>query len=276
MGADTGGVAVPFDGSRRTKTPHADVHELVVVPDRLPKDAGAGDDVVIDLRTGEPVLELRELRELTAPPANRLVNATAVQRAVKRGIDVVVASIALVLLAPIFLAAAVAVKVSSPGTVFYSQPRVGMDGRMFSFMKFRSMYADADQRKSELADLNEADGPIFKMKGDPRITPVGRFLRRTSLDELPQLLHVLAGQMSLVGPRPHLPEEVAAYGPIDYRRLTVQPGITCIWQVSGRSELDFDTWVALDLEYIDTWSTWLDIKLMAKTIPAVLSGRGAY
>ena len=273
MGADTGGVAVPFDGTRRTKAPHADVHELVVIPDRFPKETGTGDDVVIDLRTGEPVLELREL---TAPPANRLVNATPVQRVVKRGLDIAVASIALLLLAPVFLIAAVAVKLSSSGPVFYSQSRVGMDGRMFSFMKFRSMFADADKRKADLADLNEADGPIFKMKSDPRITAVGRFLRRTSLDELPQLFHVLSGQMSLVGPRPHLPEEVAAYGPIDYRRLTVQPGITCIWQVSGRSELDFDTWVALDLEYIDTWSIWLDLKLMAKTIPAVLSGRGAY
>jgi len=191
-------------------------------------------------------------------------------------VDVVVASLAIVVLAPVFVAAAIAVKLSSPGPVFFSQPRVGRDGRVFSFLKFRSMYADAEQRKAELSDMNEADGPVFKIKEDPRITPVGRFLRRMSLDELPQLFHVLGGQMSLVGPRPHLPIEVSAYGPMDYRRLTVQPGITCIWQVSGRSELDFDTWVTLDLEYIDTWSVWLDVKLLARTIPAVLSGRGAY
>jgi exopolysaccharide biosynthesis polyprenyl glycosylphosphotransferase len=187
-----------------------------------------------------------------------------------------VALTAIVLLAPVFAAVALAVKLTSPGPVFFRQVRVGRDGRTFTFLKFRSMYADADARKLDLLDLNEADGPIFKIKNDPRITPIGHFLRRTSLDELPQLFHVLRGQMSVVGPRPQLPEEVSAYGPMDYRRLTVQPGITCIWQVSGRSDLDFDTWVALDLEYIDTWSLWLDMKLMLKTVPAVLSGKGAY
>jgi exopolysaccharide biosynthesis polyprenyl glycosylphosphotransferase len=267
-----GGVAVPFEGARRTDS-EAEVWDLVSIPDRSPTDTGPGHDVVIDLRTGEPVFDLHEVAP--APP-NRLGNANVVQRAVKRMVDVFVSSVALVLLAPVLLAAAVAVKASSPGPVLYTHPRIGRDGRVFSFMKFRSMYLDADEHKDDLADLNEQDGPIFKIKEDPRITPVGRFLRRTSLDELPQLFHVLSGQMSLVGPRPHLPEEVAAYGPLDYRRLTVQPGLTCIWQVSGRSDLDFDTWVEMDLEYIDEWSVWLDFRLMAQTIPAVLSGRGAY
>jgi exopolysaccharide biosynthesis polyprenyl glycosylphosphotransferase len=265
-------VAVPFEGPGREiiRDEHPD---LVIVPDREPRHRGAGDDVVIDLRTGDPVLELRP--EPVAP-ADRLVRANVVQRTLKRSTDVVLASLAVALLAPVFIAVALTIKLSSSGPVFFRQPRIGRDGRAFTFLKFRSMYADADQRKAELQDLNEADGPIFKIKNDPRITPIGRFLRRTSLDELPQLFHVIAGHMSLVGPRPHLPEEVAAYGPLDYRRLTVQPGITCIWQVSGRSDLDFDTWVALDLEYIDTWSLWLDVKLMLKTVPAVLSGKGAY
>ena len=243
------------------------------MPDRAPADIGVGDDVVIDLRTGEPIYELR-----TAPasPANRLIRASALQRAAKRFIDVSVTALAVTLLAPVYLAVALAVKLSSPGPVFYRHTRVGRDGRVFSFLKFRSMYVDADKRRADLEEMNEADGPIFKMKNDPRVTPVGHFIRRMSLDELPQLFHVLSGHMSLVGPRPHLPEEVAEYGPLDFRRLTVQPGITCIWQVSGRSDLDFDTWVALDLEYIDTWSMWLDFKLLAKTVPAVLTGRGAY
>jgi exopolysaccharide biosynthesis polyprenyl glycosylphosphotransferase len=272
VGADTGGVAVPFDESRRDIV-RGDQPELVIVPDREPRHVGVGDDVVIDLRTGDPVLELRP--ELVAP-ANRLVRASTLQRGLKRFVDVTLASLGIALLAPVLIAVAAAVKLSSSGPVFFRQPRVGRDGRTFTFLKFRSMYADADRRKAELQGLNEADGPIFKIKNDPRITPIGHFLRRTSLDELPQLLHVIAGHMSLVGPRPHLPEEVSAYGPLDFRRLTVQPGITCIWQVSGRSDLDFDTWVALDLEYIDTWSLWLDLKLILKTVPAVLSGKGAY
>ncbi|HEX9645153.1 MAG TPA: sugar transferase [Acidimicrobiia bacterium] len=240
----------------------------------MSRAGGAVDDLVIDLRTGDPVLELAPSLPLAAP--GRLARAAAWKHGVKRIVDVTIAVAALVVLAPLFAAAAVAVKLTSPGPVFYSQPRVGRNGEIFAFRKFRSMYVGADEHKDNLRDLNEAQGPIFKMKRDPRVTRVGRLLRRLSLDELPQLAHVLSGKMSLVGPRPHLPEEVAEYGPLDYRRLSVKPGITCIWQVSGRSELDFDTWVALDLEYIDRWSLWLDLKLIGKTIPAVLSGRGAY
>ena len=147
---------------------------------------------------------------------------------------------------------------------------------MFRFRKFRSMRATADDEKVELAALNEKSGPIFKIREDPRMTSVGRWLRRTSLDELPQLFHVASGRMSLVGPRPHLPVEVAMYGSRASQRLSVKPGVTCIWQVSGRSDLDFDTWIDLDLEYIQRWSLWSDIKLLVLTVPAVLSGRGAY
>lgn len=230
-------------------------------------------DVVIDLRTGEPVLDLRTV---TPQTPGRLNRAPRWKLTIKRLIDSAVAGTALLLLAPVFAAIALAIRVTSPGPIFFTQPRVGRNGEVFAFRKFRTMYANADAMKSSLAAFNEAEGPIFKMRHDPRVTKVGRVLRRMSLDELPQLMHVVSGHMSLVGPRPHLPEEVAAYGPFDYRRLTVQPGITCIWQVSGRSDLDFDTWVSLDLEYIDSWSLWLDLKLLFLTIPAVFSGRGAY
>jgi lipopolysaccharide/colanic/teichoic acid biosynthesis glycosyltransferase len=153
---------------------------------------------------------------------------------------------------------------------------VGKDGREFTFYKFRSMHTNADLRRNELAHLNETDGPVFKMREDPRITAVGRILRRTSIDEAPQFWNVLRGDMSLVGPRPPLPSEVMHYDAKQWQRLMVWPGITCIWQVSGRSDLDFATWVDMDLEYIRRWSPWLDVALLLRTIPAVLSGRGAY
>jgi exopolysaccharide biosynthesis polyprenyl glycosylphosphotransferase len=273
-----GGLAYPYGDTPADEIPDF-VPDLTVVAGGLTdrhasRAADAVDDLVVDLRTGDPVLELAPAMPLAAP--GRLARAAAWKHGVKRIVDVTIAVAALVVLAPLFAAAAAAVKLTSPGPVFYSQPRVGRNGEIFAFRKFRSMYVGADEHKDNLRDLNEAQGPIFKMKRDPRVTRVGRLLRRLSLDELPQLAHVLSGKMSLVGPRPHLPEEVAEYGPLDYRRLSVKPGITCIWQVSGRSELDFDTWVALDLEYIDRWSLWLDLKLIGKTIPAVLSGRGAY
>jgi lipopolysaccharide/colanic/teichoic acid biosynthesis glycosyltransferase len=225
---------------------------------------------VIDLRTAEPVIELGRLR-----PAG-LAAATNMQLAVKRAVDVVVAAFALVVLAPLLLGGALAIKLTSRGPVFFKQPRVGRDGELFDFVKFRSMRTTAVYEKPQLKELNEMDGPIFKIRNDPRITKVGRIIRKLSIDELPQLSHVLSGKMSLVGPRPHLPEEVAAYDLRAYRRLTVKPGITCIWQVSGRADLNFDTWIDLDLEYIDSWSLGGDAKILAKTVPAVLSGKGAY
>jgi lipopolysaccharide/colanic/teichoic acid biosynthesis glycosyltransferase len=205
-----------------------------------------------------------------------LTEAPAWRLALKRGMDLMISIASIVLLAPVLLACALAVKITSPGPVFYTSWRVGKNGEVFRFRKFRSMRLTAEDEKSSLVDLNEQTGPVFKIREDPRVTSVGRWLRRTSLDELPQLLHVASGRMSLVGPRPHLPEEVAHYGSRAFQRLSVKPGVTCIWQVSGRSDLDFDTWIDLDLEYIEGWSLWNDVKLLVLTVPAVLSGRGAY
>jgi exopolysaccharide biosynthesis polyprenyl glycosylphosphotransferase len=193
----------------------------------------------------------------------------------KRVIDVVVALVALVVSMPAWLAAALAVRLTSRGGVLYRQVRCGMHGRRFVLLKFRTMVEGAEGRRGEVDHLNVMDGPVFKAPADPRVTPVGRLLRRSSLDELPQLLNVLKGDMSLVGPRPPIPQEVERYEPWQRRRLAMKPGITCLWQISGRSELDFATWMELDLAYIDSWSLWLDLKILALTVPAVFSGRGA-
>ena len=195
--------------------------------------------------------------------------------AIKRGIDVVGACVGLVLTAPLIAAAAAAVRLSSPGPVFFRQLRCGIRGRPFEMLKLRTMYADAEARQAELAELNEMDGPVFKVRDDPRVTPVGRVLRRFSLDEVPQLWNVLKGEMSLVGPRPPIPGEVSSYDPVHRRRLSMRPGLTCTWQVSGRNGIGFEEWVRLDLEYIDRWSLVLDVALLLRTIPAVIAGRGA-
>jgi len=193
----------------------------------------------------------------------------------KRLIDIVISASLLILSAPLFLVIAIAIKLDSEGPVFYVQERCGLNGRIFPMLKFRSMVVGADKMKEELRLFNEMSGPVFKMKDDPRVTRVGRWLRKTSLDELPQLINVLKGDMSLVGPRPPLPEEVKQYERWQMRRLSVKPGITCIWQISGRNEIDFDEWVRLDLYYIDHWSLSLDLKILIRTIPAVITGRGA-
>jgi exopolysaccharide biosynthesis polyprenyl glycosylphosphotransferase len=200
----------------------------------------------------------------------------AVALAAKRLLDIVLSATALVVLSPIFVAVALAIAIDSPGPILFRQKRVGMNGRLFWFYKFRSMHQDAEERLLQLMAFNEAQGPIFKMRQDPRVTRVGSILRRTSLDEFPQFWNVLRGEMSIVGPRPPLPGEVQKYERWQRRRLSMKPGITCIWQVSGRSELAFDRWMELDLEYIDNWSLWHDLKILAKTIPAVLTGRGAH
>jgi lipopolysaccharide/colanic/teichoic acid biosynthesis glycosyltransferase len=177
----------------------------------------------------------------------------------------------------LFLAVALAIRIESPGPVLFRQIRVGRWGGLFTMWKFRSMYADAEARKAELLKQNEMQGGvIFKMRQDPRITRVGSFIRKTSIDELPQLWNVFKGDMSLVGPRPPVPAEVNEYSLADRRRLEVIPGITCIWQVSGRSEIPFDQQVELDVEYIESQSFWTDIKILLKTIPALLLGKGAY
>ncbi len=258
-----------------------DAAERALVSVWVPTQESATDDpVVIDIRGGDVAIDLgidtTERTPTLLLPGVGLLGATRFQLRLKRAVDILVSSVALVVLSPVFLAIAMAVKVTSQGPLFYKCPRIGIGGEPFVFVKFRTMYVGADCRKTELLEHNEASGPIFKMKDDPRITPVGRFLRKTSLDEIPQLAHVLSGKMSLVGVRPHLPEEVAAYSDVERQRLLVKPGLTCIWQVSGRSDLDFDTWIQMDLTYVATWTMALDIKLMWRTIGAVVSGRGAY
>jgi exopolysaccharide biosynthesis polyprenyl glycosylphosphotransferase len=194
----------------------------------------------------------------------------------KRVVDVVLVSLGLIALAPVLALIALAVKLDSRGPVFYGQERVGKHGRHFKMLKFRSMVVDADSRKDALRAQNEATGPLFKMKRDPRVTRVGRFTRRWSLDELPQLFNVLRGDMSLVGPRPPVPSEVAEYEDWQLGRLRAVPGVTGLWQVSGRSEVPFHDMVRLDLHYIRNWSLALDIEILLRTIPAVLTSRGAY
>ena len=159
--------------------------------------------------------------------------------------------------------------------MLYAQTRCGLNGRRFTLYKFRTMIEGAEEIQQELLHLNEMDGPVFKLKEDPRVTRLGRFLRRFSLDELPQFWNVLRGDMGLVGPRPPIPDEVRRYQRWQRRRLSMKPGLTCLWQISGRNQVDFDRWIRLDLEYIDSWSPWLDMKILLKTVPAVLSGRGA-
>ena len=193
----------------------------------------------------------------------------------KRLLDVAIAAVALIVTAPLWLVIALAIRLTSRGPVFHRQERCGLRGRRFTLLKFRTMVADAEQLKPGIEHLNVMDGPVFKATEDPRITGVGRFLRRSSLDELPQFLHVVSGEMALVGPRPPIPAEVERYAPWQRRRLAMKPGMTCLWQVSGRSDLDFTTWMELDLAYIDNWSLWLDLKILMQTIPAVLSARGA-
>ena len=198
-------------------------------------------------------------------------------RSLKRGFDIVFALFCLVIFSPIFAVTALCIYVEDPGPIFYSQIRVGENGRFFRFFKFRSMIVGADKQKDALAKQNESqDGVIFKMKDDPRITRVGKFIRRYSIDELPQIINVLCGDMSLVGPRPALPKEVALYTLEQRKRLHAVPGITCLWQVNGRSEIPFTGQVRLDLEYIRSTSLKNDIIILAKTIPAVLAGKGAY
>ena len=190
--------------------------------------------------------------------------------------DIVAASIGLIIASPIMLVVAILIKIEDPkGPIFFSQIRNGAYPGTFKMYKFRSMYIDAEERLQELMHLNEQSGPAFKIKDDPRITKVGKFIRKTSLDELPQLFNVLKGDMSLVGPRPAIPREVEQYTAYQKQRLFVKPGLTCIWQVSGRNNIEFDQWVELDIQYIKTRNLWLDIKLILLTIPALLGDENA-
>ncbi len=203
------------------------------------------------------------------------VDAKPAQMAVKRLFDIVASATALWLLVPLFLVVAALIKLTSKGPVFFRQVRVGLHGKQFHMLKFRSMVVDAEQLKARLAEQNEMSGPAFKMKNDPRVTWIGRFIRKYSIDELPQLINVLRGEMTIVGPRPPVPKEVAQYKSWQRRRLSVRPGLTCVWQVSGRNQISFEEWMYLDMQYIDTWSLARDLRLIARTVPVVLTGKGA-
>jgi len=198
-----------------------------------------------------------------------------IQELVKRSMDVVFSSLGLIVISPILLLTAIAVKATSEGPVFFAQERVGINGRIFKMLKFRSMIINAEELKAKLAHLNEMSGPVFKIKNDPRVTSIGKILRKTSIDELPQLWNVLIGEMSLVGPRPPLLSEVNLYDSKHRKRLSVKPGITCIWQISGRNDVDFEEWMEMDAEYVDRWSLWMDIKILTKTVPVVFGKKGA-
>jgi exopolysaccharide biosynthesis polyprenyl glycosylphosphotransferase len=228
-------------------------------------------DVFGDLLPAPRVKRFGSLPALSFAP----VHHPAGWLALKRLSDVLGSFVLLLLAAPVIAASALAIKLTSRGPVFFHQVRCTLNGRLFRMPKLRTMVADAEQRRADLAAHNEMDGPVFKMRRDPRITGVGRFLRRFSLDELPQLWSVLRGDMSLVGPRPAIPSEVAAYRTAERRRLSMRPGLTCLWQVSGRNKIGFDDWVRLDLEYIDTWSLARDFLILLRTVPAVLRGDGA-
>ena len=199
------------------------------------------------------------------------------QRLAKQALDMVGALLFLVVFSPVFVLVAAIIRFTSPGPVLFRQKRSGLNGRPFTMLKFRSMVTDAEQLKAELQALNEMEGPVFKLSNDPRVTPIGRFLRRWSIDEWPQMLNVLLGDMSLVGPRPLPVDEVRRFDDFAHRRrLSVKPGLTCLWQVNGRNQVtDFRDWVRLDLEYIDNWSFWLDLKILLRTIPVVIVGTGA-
>ncbi|HSP33218.1 MAG TPA: sugar transferase [Thermoanaerobaculia bacterium] len=219
-------------------------------------------------------IEVEELEGIpfltfTTTPSNET------QLAAKRMLDIAISMLLLVVTMPVLVIAGLAIKLSSPGSVLFKQERIGLNGRIFTLYKFRTMIEDAHERRAEVMQLNEMTGPVFKAKDDPRVTGVGRWLRRFSFDEIPQLWNVLKGDMSLVGPRPPIPEVVASYHRWHRRRLSMKPGLTCLWQVSGRNNVDFDRWMQLDLQYIDNWSPSLDLKILLRTIPAVLSGKGA-
>ena len=202
--------------------------------------------------------------------------ATESQLFVKKAMDFILSGMGIVILGPFMLVIAMLIKFTSSGPVLFKQQRVGLNGRIFRLYKFRTMCEGADSAKAKLEGMNEMDGPVFKIRKDPRITPLGKILRKFSIDELPQLYNVFAGHMSLIGPRALPTYEVARFDLWQRRRLSMRPGITCLWQVMGRNKIGFDEWMKLDLYYLDNWSLWLDMKILVRTIPTVLFGMGAY
>ena len=264
---------------------HNPVDIVAILPDDLP---AADSQALFSLCQTEGIetwLMPAYLRSALCPPALDevegipLILFSTTQRslwalAFKRLGDIIGSALLLVLLLPLLLLIALLIKLTAPGPVFYKQIRATLHGRTFPMFKFRTMVVGADKMLGELADKNESSGPTFKIKQDPRVTSIGRFLRRYSLDELPQLFNVLVGQMSLVGPRPPIPAEVEQYEPWQRRRLSMRSGCTCLWQVGGRNALSFEQWMALDLQYIDNWSIMLDIKILSKTLAAMVRGTG--
>ena len=237
----------------------------LVVPDLLQLSLNR---VEFSNMAGVPVLGVRDMEAFGHISRTGLV--------LKRVLDLAIITVLSLPTLVVMTLLAIAIKLDSPGPVLYTSPRVGRDGRQFKMYKFRSMVADADEQKESLRELNEADGPLFKIKNDPRQTRTGRLIRRLSLDELPQLYNVLRGQMSLVGPRPPLPEEVVHYKPWHHQRLAVVGGMTGLWQVSGRSDLSFDELCLLDIYYIENWTLGLDVRILLQTIPHLMSRKGAY
>lgn len=226
--------------------------------------------------TAPPPVGARAVGADSIPDLDFVVPASRGYRIGKRALDIVIATTGLVLLLPLLPAIVLLIKLDSPGSILFRQKRVGQGGRLFTCFKFRSMVENAEALKPDLVRLNEATGPAFKIRQDPRITPIGAFLRRSSLDEVPQLVNVLCGDMSIVGPRPQIPAEVELYEPWHRRRLEVTPGITCLWQVSGRSQVGFEEWMRLDLEYVRRRCLQLDLRILLATLPAVIARKGAY
>ncbi|MCC7383323.1 MAG: sugar transferase [Deltaproteobacteria bacterium] len=267
---------------------HTPIDEVLFATDAATLDALSGglnacDDrgveVLLPLPAALPArsrVEIANLEGSDAPLLGLRRTPTGELRiAFKRTLDIIGGLIALVIAAPVMIIVAMAIRLESKGPVLFKQVRCGRNGRHFTMLKFRSMVADAEAKKADLMHLNEMSGPVFKIRRDPRITRVGGLIRKTSIDELPQLFNIIFGDMSLVGPRPPLPAEVEKYKPWQRRRLSVKPGLTGLWQVSGRSNVDFEEWMKLDLRYIDDWSLWLDVKILLRTVPAVFFKDGA-
>ena len=264
------------EGKTSLLTPAPERDHTVARNERISDKAIVNDRPRPTAASPAPMLGADAAEQFNAPLADTQIPCKPVTYAfAKRAFDLVLATTMLVISSPIMLAAAIAVRLDSRGPIIFRQTRVGRGGRQFTCYKFRSMCADAEHKKHTLQHLNEMDGPVFKIKQDPRITTVGAFIRKYSIDELPQLINVIRGDMSIVGPRPPVPAEVEKYGERELGRLAVQPGLTCLWALEGRNQLNFRRWMELDLQYIDTWSPGLDWKILLKTIPVVLMGRGA-
>jgi exopolysaccharide biosynthesis polyprenyl glycosylphosphotransferase len=256
----------------------SNLHEQSIRSVRLCERLGASFKLVPDLYELSLSLSRIGMEAIEGIPllGIRQASSNTLQRLVTRAVDIILSVLILLVGFPFWLCVALAIRLNSPGEVIYRQTRIGKNGLPFKVYKFRSMYKDAERVLSDLMIYNEAQGPLFKMKSDPRVTPVGKFLRRTSFDEIPQLINVIRGEMSLVGPRPPLPQEVAEYQVWHKERLSVKPGMTGLWQVRGRSDLSFDEGVLMDLYYIQNWSLRLYFQILLRTIPAVIMSRGAY